>query len=183
MASGLDAASAQIEDRVFLIDELEGETTSPDEMSDLSPLEIIYPGATAFTLVPSGGKGNVINTVQRFREHLPEDVFRLRVRGLVDADQPESNTPQGIWVLPVCMIENFLLDPEALPEYGRSIGIVKFATSEAVLEELRLMREMRDEEIQRRVGRQIKAIFTLTMPYPRISNTSKKQITTEPDLH
>lgn len=137
---------------------IEGETTPPDEMSDLSLLEIIYPRATAFTLVPSGGKGNVINTVQRFREHLPEDVFRLRVRGLVDADQTETNTPQGIWVLPVCMIENFLLDPEALLEYGRIIGIEKFANSEAVLEELRLiMREMRDEEIKRRVGRQLKA--------------------------
>lgn len=136
---------------------IEGHTTPPDEMSDLSLLEIIYPRATAFTLVPSGGKGNVISTVQRFQDHLPENVFRIRVRGLVDADQTEQAQP-GISVLPVCMIENFLLDPKALFAYGQSIGLNKFADKNAVRDELsRIMESMKDEEIGRRVATSIKA--------------------------
>lgn len=135
---------------------IEGGTSPPDEVSDLRLLEIIYPRATAFTLVPSGGKGNVITTVTRLRENVPEGIFRIRVRGLVDADQSAGDVP-GIFALPVCMIENLLLQPEAIHAYCASIGVETLPTPAAVNTELRaILQTLREEEIGRRVARAIR---------------------------
>ncbi|WKZ28620.1 MAG: AAA family ATPase [Patescibacteria group bacterium] len=135
---------------------IEGETAPPDEPSDLRLLQIFYPRATAYTLVPVGGKGNVINTVTRLREHVPEDVYRIRVRGLVDADQSLGSTP-GVFQLPVCMIENFLLDPEILQQYLLSIEVNTFADEAALSKELVVIAtSMKNSEIARRVRQKLK---------------------------
>lgn len=129
------------------------ETIGP---TDLSLLEIMYPRATAFTLVPTRGKGNVINTVTRLRDHVPEGTFRIRVRGLVDADQSDKQV-DGVETLPVCMIENLLLDANALYGYCASIGVDTVADAAAVAAELqRIFVEMRDDEIALRVALQLK---------------------------
>jgi energy-coupling factor transporter ATP-binding protein EcfA2 len=137
--------------------EPESETT---DASDLSLLELMYPRATAFTLVPTRGKGNVINTVRSLRGYVPEDAFRIRVRGLVDADQSGEGIV-GVETLPVCMIENLLLDPEVIFEYAVSLEIDKFADAASVAVELEsIAAAMRENEIALRVRRKIRG-FTV----------------------
>ena len=127
-----------------------------DEPTDVRLLEMMYPRATAVTLVPTTGKGNVINTVTRLRDHVPENVFRIRVRGLVDADQSTEAVP-GVEILPVCMIENFLLDPDILYAYCQSKGVTMFLDSAAISGELEaIAAELREDEITIRVRRRIK---------------------------
>ncbi len=95
-----------------------GWDADPEKPTDARLLELLYPRAAAVTLVPTTGKGNVIGTVQRLRQNLDEGTFKIRVRGLVDADQSGTAVP-GVEQLPVSMIENFLLDPDALLEGPR----------------------------------------------------------------
>ncbi len=146
------------------------ESSKPGEATDAHLLEIMYPRATAVTLVPTTGKGNVIATVSRLREHVPEATYRIRVRGLVDADQSTTDV-EGIERLPVCMIENFLLDPEAIHAYAKKQGIANFPDTEAVRAELTsIANEERDEEIRLRVQRRFKG-FTV-----RIGGASVEQV-------
>lgn len=135
---------------------VEGEPQDSGLATDVSLLEMLYPRATAFTLVPVGAKSTVITTVQRLRDHVPETTFRIRVRGLIDADQDPAGVP-GVHQLPVSMIENFLIDPAALLAYLTVIGVATFPDAAAVrvaLEGLALART--DDEISLRVGRRLK---------------------------
>lgn len=135
---------------------VEGEPEESGLATDVSLLEMLYPRATAFTLVPVGAKSTVITTVQRLRDHVPETTFRIRVRGLIDADQDPAGVP-GVHQLPVSMIENFLIDPAALLTYLTTIGVATFADAAAIrvaLEALALDR--RDDEVSLRVGRRLK---------------------------
>ena len=136
---------------------IEGERDAdPEKPTDARLLELLYPRATAVTLVPTTGKGNVITTVQRLREHMAEETFRIRVRGLVDADQADAEV-EGVEQLPVCMIENLLLEPESLFEYVQGIGVETFADVAAVDAELRaIAATMRGKEITLRLRRRLK---------------------------
>lgn len=136
---------------------IEGEPdVDPEKPTDARLLGILYPRAAAVTLVPTKGRSTVITTVERLREHVPEDTFRIRVRGIVDADQ-SNGTVTGIEVLPVCMIENLLLDPESILEHLRSVNITTFADVAAVETELReIARAQRDKEIDLRLRRKLK---------------------------
>lgn len=126
------------------------------QASDIGLLETMYPRATAFTLVPTRGKSNVIGTVQSLREYISGEAFRITVRGLVDADQTEA-LPEGIEMLPVCMIENLLLDPQVLFEYASSLPLPQFANVAAVEGELaNITGSLREEEIALRARRSIK---------------------------
>jgi ABC-type multidrug transport system ATPase subunit len=96
---------------------IEGERASDTKVTDVRLLEILYPRSTAYTFVPSGGKGNVINTVKNLRLHLDEEKFSIAVYGLTDKDQGQPSGVEGVFCLPVCMIENLLLVPESISEY------------------------------------------------------------------
>jgi len=134
---------------------IEGRSGGDDDATDLRLFEILYPRSTAFTFVPVGGKGNVITTVKQMREHVPEEVFRIRILGLVDADRSDAGEP-GIFALPVCMIENLLLDAEILHAYLATLGIA--LSREQVDAEIRtILVGMRDQEISLRVQSRIKA--------------------------
>lgn len=137
---------------------IEGESpTDTVEPTDVALLEIMYPRATAFTLVPTKGKGNVITTVTQLRSHVPEQTFRIRVRGLVDSDQTDG-TITGIETLPVCMIENLLLDSAAVHAYLIDKGITTFPDAASVENELQnIALSLREQEIKLRVARRIKA--------------------------
>jgi hypothetical protein len=138
---------------------IEGERDAdPETPTDARLLEILYPRSAAVTLVPTTGKGNVINTVQRLRENLPEGTFRIRVRGLVDADQGDAIA--GIERLPVCMIENLLLHPPVLHQYLLDLGVTTFGTVDDLIAELRrIAAEMRTKEINLRLRRRIKPLM------------------------
>lgn len=136
---------------------IEGEPdVDPEKPTDARLLGILYPRAAAVTLIPTKGRSTVITTVERLREHVPEDTFRIRVRGIVDADQ-SGGAVTGIEVLPVCMIENLLLDPESILEYLRSVGITTFADATALETELReIALTQREKEIDLRLRRKLK---------------------------
>jgi len=147
---------------------IEGEPVG--DASDISLLEILYPRATSFTLVPTTGKGNVINTVTRLTDHVPEELFRIRVRGLVDADSSDS-LPAGIAALPVCMIENLLFDLEAIAGFGVAKAIEAISTVEQVKQNLtEIVIGRRDAEIKLRVQRKLR---TLTI---RIGGTTLDEV-------
>jgi ABC-type lipoprotein export system ATPase subunit len=139
---------------------VEGESTSDtSEPTDVDLLEIMYPRATAFTLVPAKGKGNVINTVTQLRNHVPEATFRIRVRGLVDPDQA-IGAVAGVEPLPVCMIENLLLEPAAIHAYLLNIGVTAFPDIDSVRNELKNIADgLKEQEIELRVARRIKPQF------------------------
>lgn len=136
---------------------IEGEPdVDPEKPTDARLLGILYPRAAAVTLVPTKGRSTVITTVERLREHVPENTFRIRVRGIVDADQ-SNGTVTGIEVLPVCMIENLLLDPQSILEHLQSVGITTFADAAAVETELRqIAHAQREKEIDLRLRRKLK---------------------------
>lgn len=136
---------------------IEGEKNTTTEPADIRLLEILYPRSTAFTFVPTGGKGNVIKLVRQLREHLPEESFKIKINGLVDKDQSE-NSLDGIFSLPVCMIENLLLDEEAIFEYFQSISITDFPDDEAVKAKLKeIANGFKNEEIAFRIMRKLKS--------------------------
>ncbi len=162
--------------RVVVCIEGQPETEKTDA-SDLSLLEMMYPRATAFTLVPTRGKGNVINTVKSLRDYVPEDTFRIRVRGLVDADQSDE-TVAGVETLPVCMIENLLLDAETIHEYVVSLGIVQFSDAASVATELKnIAAAMRESEISLRVRRKIRG-FTIRIGGASLEEVKGEQAST-----
>lgn len=136
---------------------IEGDKNSTTEPTDIRLLEILYPRSTAFTFVPTGGKGNVIKLVQQLREHLPEESFRVRINGLVDKDQSEDSL-DGIFLLPVCMIENLLLNEEAIFEYFQSLDIAEISDIQAVKEKLKEIADgLKSEEIAFRIMRKLKS--------------------------
>ncbi len=136
---------------------IEGEQEADTDVpTDVRLLEVMYPRATAVTLVPTRGKGNVITTVQRLREHVPEEVFRIRVRGLVDADQSTETVP-GVEMLPVCMIENFLLDDDVVFDYVKTLEPSDFPDAGAVKAELdSIASSLVNDEVALRVSRRFK---------------------------
>lgn len=135
---------------------IEGNKVSK-EPTDLRLLEILYPRSTAFTMIPTGGKGNVINLVTRLRDHLRTETFGLRVYGITDRDQTSSSV-DGVANLPVCMIENLLLDDDALLEYAQKLAIRELPDVASVKAALsQIVGELQTEEIEMRVMRAIKA--------------------------
>lgn len=141
-----------------------------EDASDIGLFEILYPRSTSFTLVPTTGKGNVINTVTKLREHVAEDVFRIRVRGLVDADSSDS-LPEGVAALPVCMIENLLLDWSCIAAFGQDKEIDPISDVEKVEAAFaKIVSRRRDDEIALRVQRKLKA-YTV-----RIGGTSLAEV-------
>lgn len=136
---------------------IEGERDAdPEKPTDARLLELLYPRATSVTLVPTTGKGNVITTVQRLREKLDEDTFRISVRGLVDADQSQDAI-EGIETLPVCMIENLLLDADSMFSYLNDAVPGAFGSAADVLAEMKVVaRALRSKEITLRLRRRLK---------------------------
>lgn len=136
---------------------IEGERDAdPEKPTDARLLGLLYPRAAAVTLVPTTGKGNVIITVERLRAHVAEGTFKIRVKGLIDADQSNEDR-DGIERLPVCMIENFLLDSEALFEFLTHHDLEFFDAAQAVETDLRrIALGMRGKEISLRLRRAIR---------------------------
>lgn len=149
---------------------IEGEPPDDNKVTDIRLLEILYPRSTAYTFVPSGGKANVINTVKRLRLYLNEENFNIAVYGLTDKDQGQSiENIDGVFCLPVCMIENLLLIPESISEYLRSKDVNK--SSEVVKEILNLIvNDIIEQEISLRISKKLKAKTI------RIVGNSKEEI-------
>lgn len=136
---------------------IEGEADPMHDPADIQLLGVLYPRATAYTFVPVGSKSSVIGTVVKLREFLPVEKFGIKIFGLVDKDQGTGSLPDGVFALPVSMIENLLLDSAALLKYLQSIGVQTFADSgEVELELRRLALALRNEEVGLRVAKALK---------------------------
>jgi len=148
---------------------IEGEQSSDIRVTDIRLLEILYPRSTAYTFIPSGGKGNVINTVKNLRQHLSEENFNISVCGLTDRDQNTAQSIDGVFSLPVCMIENLLLVPEIISEYlqKNDISMTPDAVKSALDE---ITAGMVNEEIGIRISKKLKPKTI------RVSGTNKEEI-------
>ena len=134
---------------------IEGDADVTTKPTDLRLFQILYPRSTAFTFIPTGGKGEVIKIVTKLREFLPEQSFKIKIYGLTDMDQAKGGI-DGIFTLPVCMIENLLLNGQALLAYLQSVGITTFPTKEELIKELNTIgASLKDEEISYRVMREL----------------------------
>jgi ABC-type branched-subunit amino acid transport system ATPase component len=132
---------------------IEGDTELSTKPTDLRLFQILYPRSTAFTFIPTGGKGEVIKTVTKLREFLPEQSFKIKIYGLIDMDQATSGN-DGIFTLPVCMIENLLLNGRALLTYLQSVGLNTFTNKDEVVKELNAIAiSLKDEEMSYRIMR------------------------------
>jgi ABC-type branched-subunit amino acid transport system ATPase component len=131
---------------------VEGTRDSDTRPTDVGLLGVLHPRATRYTVVPAGGKGNVIRVVQELRENLPADLG-LRVYGLVDSDRAES-APHGIIAWPVASVENLLLDEQSI---AQAVSRLSDGIALPTAEEIRALfeecgKEARDDEIRLRVG-------------------------------
>lgn len=95
---------------------VEGELPEDKEakITDKRILEILCPEMAGNLILPLGGKYSVLEGARRIRETLPKGIPGLRVFSLIDGDRDDSNNDPTSFKLPVCSIENFLLDPESI---------------------------------------------------------------------
>jgi hypothetical protein len=163
VATSLDRLEAlkQIAGNTYLITTgrsivcIEGDADVTARPADIRLFQILYPRSTAFTFIPTGGKGEVIRIVKKLREYLPEVTFGIKIYGLTDMDQSKDKT-EGIHTLPVCMIENLLLNPSGLLVYLQQLGIKAFNTSDEVNNELtRIATSLKEDEISYRIMREL----------------------------
>lgn len=136
---------------------IEGDADVAARPADVRLFQILYPRSTAYTFIPAGGKGEVIKIVKKLREYLPEDAFGIKIFGLTDMDQSKNGT-DGIFILPVCMIENLLLNPKGMLSYLNTVDVRSFSTPEEIDAELSgIATSLKEEEISYRVMREIGA--------------------------
>jgi len=97
---------------------IEGEPDHGAKATDERLIRLLLPETSHWALVPSKGKSQVIKSASEMRHseiHLPG----LPVFGLVDDDQGNVPLPDFVVAWPVTMVENLLLDEEALYEVLR----------------------------------------------------------------
>ncbi|MGA2454235.1 MAG: AAA family ATPase [Solirubrobacteraceae bacterium] len=130
---------------------LEGERHTSDGPTDLGLLQTLHPAASRYTFVPVGGKGNVIRVVTELRNELDQERLDISVAGIVDSDRAVAPGTRGVVRWPVCMIENLLLDAQAIATViSDSTG--RTETAETVRTYVREQATaQRDEEVALRV--------------------------------
>lgn len=134
---------------------IEGDADVTSKPADLRLFQILFPRSTAFTIIPTGGKGEVIKIVTKLREYLPEQTFNIKIFGLTDMDQTGTRL-DGVFTLPVCMIENLLLNGQALYKYMQFVGITTFSSVSAVTSELKeIANSLKDDEVSYRVMKEL----------------------------
>ena len=135
---------------------VEGESERSGLSTDTRMMASLLPVSNSWALVPGRSKREVITGVSRLRQeglNLPG----TPVFGLVDADSDGATDSQYIVAWPVAMVENLLLDAEAVMQVLSTFGGQTKATSssavQSVLEQAAAARA--DDEIRLRVQRQL----------------------------
>lgn len=105
---------------------IEGEPDDGAKATDERITRVLLPSVAHWALIPTQGKQQVIKAATEMRAaelHLPG----MPVFGLVDDDQGTVGTPDFVVSWPVCMLENLLLDPEAISvvvaPYAGAVGL------------------------------------------------------------
>lgn len=147
---------------------LEGETQASRTESDQSLLGLLVPASQSWVVVPARGRAEAIRHAKQLQEALSPEIPGLPVFALVDSDRLPPND-ETIVSWPVAMIENLLLDPEAIWELLSPYAGRHPLTSVADVTECmaRLAETRREDEIrlrlQDRLGRfTVRPTFTVS---------------------
>lgn len=137
---------------------LEGETERAGVSSDVRLITSLLPATASWALVPGRAKRDVISSVARLRED-GLDLPGTPVFGIVDADTHTDFDTSSPYVVswPVAMVENLLLDSDAiyalLAPFGTQTRASSPAAVQAALEDAAASRT--DDEVRLRVQRQL----------------------------
>jgi hypothetical protein len=123
-------------------------------------------------LVSGGGKTECIKLVQSLNGLIQEFSRHIRAVALLDQDLPQTDPPPFVRYLPVSMIENFLLDPDAIWEAIQSVlERTSFSSVEDVQDALNaVIDSFESQELSRRALRSFGA--DVFRPKPPIESTS-----------
>lgn len=135
---------------------LEGEAERAGVSSDVRLVTSLLPSTRSWALVPGRAKQDVVTAVTRLRQ----DGLALPgtpVFGIVDADTDTASPSPYVVSWPVAMVENLLLDAEAiyaaLAPFGAQTGASSLAAVRAALDEAAVDRV--EDEVRLRVQRQL----------------------------
>lgn len=140
---------------------LEGERPgSPKAVSDQRLVEMLIPESVSWVLVSAAGRAEAVRAASQLRDAASDGLPGVPVFALVDADRADAGDPDYAISWPVAMIENLLLDPEALWQvlapFTEQTGL---NSSQAIDEELRrIAREQAKDEIRLRAKTAIKVV-------------------------
>lgn len=81
----------------------------------------LHSGFDHVTLLPGGGKGQCKALLDVLGPALSTFSSNLRAVGLLDRDHATTEVRPDVFLLPVAMIENFLLDPDSIWEAIQSV--------------------------------------------------------------
>jgi len=81
----------------------------------------LHPGFDRVTLIPGGGKSECKALLKTLNEILPQFSSCLSAIALLDRDIGKADATPHLELLPVSMIENFLLDPHSIWETLQSV--------------------------------------------------------------
>lgn len=145
---------------------IEGNRPMAKGTSDQRMLELLMPEAASWVLVPTGGRSEAVRSARGLREVAPDNLPGIPVFCLVDADQATAGDPDYTISWPVAMIENLLLDPDAIWEllapHRERLSLTGKADVEAELRQI--ARTLRDDEVRLRVNSLIKPLRITVQP-------------------
>jgi hypothetical protein len=133
---------------------LEGERPSgTKQAADQRLVELLIPAASSWVLVAARGRAQAIASATRLREAATEGLPGIPVFALVDLDQAVGVDPDYAIRWPVAMIENLLLDADAIWELlSPHRERIDLGSREEVHEALRqIARALRVDEVRLRV--------------------------------
>lgn len=121
-------------------------------MPDRKLYRALHPGFDSVTLISGGGKGQCMALLEALDSALNSFSSQLQAIALLDRDYTQEQKDARIRLLPVGMVENFLLDPDSIWEAIQSvIERTGLSTVDDIAQALdKIMDELEEEEIQRR---------------------------------
>lgn len=141
----------------IIIVEGASQTSASVSMSDRKLYRALCGEFDAVTLLPGGGNSECRKLLVTLNQLLPSFSSRLNAVALLDRDVSSSSVQDNIHLLPVSMIENFLLDPLPLWEAIQSVlERTEFSSIGDVNAALdKVLDELRSAEIERRAKSQL----------------------------
>jgi hypothetical protein len=131
-----------------------GEQDAKRVISDRKLYRALHPGFDHVTIIPGGGKSECVALLKGLRDALAVFSNQLSAVALVDRDYGKkvAAPEEHVLLLPVTMIENFLLDPDVIWEAIQSVAETSgLSSSESVAAALsKLLDDLESEEIERR---------------------------------
>lgn len=137
---------------IVVVESTGGDSTQRG-VPDRKLYKALHDGFDRVTVIPGGGRTECFRLREALSAALTGFTTKNKVIALVDRDLKTSTADKDVYLLPVSMIENFLLDPEAI---WAALQPVAPKTSLSRLEDVvatldMLLEELEVDEIERRV--------------------------------